>query len=128
MTLLQVAAVYVAANLLILVWLAIRVVSHRIKGRISMGDGGSEELAVAIRVHGNATEYVPGALVGLVLIALLSAPVWMIHAIGGTLTLARLLHPIGMSGGPLIFRQIAIMLSWLVLISLAVALLYLTFS
>ncbi|MDJ0920388.1 MAG: MAPEG family protein [Henriciella sp.] len=125
---LQTAAVYVAANILILVWLAFRVVQRRFKGRISIGDGGSEDLAVAIRIHGNATEYIPAGLIGLVLLALLAAPVWMIHAVGVTLTVARLLHPIGMSGGPILFRQLGILLSWIVLVSLAVALLYLAFS
>ena len=125
---LQIAAVYVAVNILILVWLAFRVVQRRFKGKVSIGDGGSDDLAVAIRVHGNATEYIPAGLIGLVVIALLSAPVWMIHAIGVTLTIARLLHPIGMSRGPIIFRQLGIMLAWTVLVSLAVALLYLAFS
>lgn len=105
MTHLETAAVYIAANILILLWLAVRVIARRFKGRVSMGDGGSEDLAKAIRTHGNAQEYIPAAMVALLCLALLAAPIWQVHALGGAFTLARLLHPMGMSGGPLIFRQ-----------------------
>ena len=51
MSALQVASVYVAINILMLVWFGLRVVARRFRGKISMGDGGSEDLARAIRVH-----------------------------------------------------------------------------
>ncbi|MEP1144167.1 MAG: MAPEG family protein [Henriciella sp.] len=128
MSALQVASVYIAVNILILVWLAFRVVSHRFSGKISMGDGGSEELAKAIRVHGNATEYIPAMLVGLLALAFLSAPIWSLHALGIGFTLGRLLHAFGMGGGPLIFRQLGIVLTWTSMVILSLALLYLAFT
>ncbi len=128
MTGLEVASVYIAANILILIWLAFRVVTHRFRGKISMGDGGSSDLATAIRVHGNATEYIPAMLVGLIALAFLQAPNWAIHGLGAAFTLGRLLHPVGMSGGPIQLRQLGIMLSWLSMIILSLALLYYAFT
>lgn len=128
MTGLEVASVYIAANILILIWLAFRVVTHRFRGKISMGDGGSSELATAIRVHGNASEYIPAMLVGLVALAFLQAPNWAIHGLGAGFTLGRLLHPVGMSGGPMLLRQLGIMLSWTTMIILSLALLYYAFT
>lgn len=128
MTALQVAAVYIAVNILIIVYLAIRVVTRRFSGKISMGDGGSESLATAIRVHGNATEYIPATLVGLLALAFLSAPIWAIHAFGIGFTLGRLLHAVGMARGPIQFRQLGMVLTWSAMVILSLALLYLAFT
>ena len=128
MTALQVAAVYIAVNILIIVYLAIRVVTRRFSGKISMGDGGSESLAKAIRVHGNATEYIPATLVGLLALAFLSAPIWAIHALGIGFTLGRLLHAVGMARGPIQFRQLGMVLTWSAMVILSLALLYLAFT
>lgn len=128
MSALQVASVYIAINILLLVWLAFRVVSRRFRGKISIGDGGSEDLAKAIRVHGNASEYMPAMLIGLLALAFLQGPVWSVHALGISFTVGRVLHAIGMGSGPLILRQIGMMLTWTAMVILSLALLYLVFS
>nr|WP_070959969.1 MAPEG family protein [Hyphomonas sp. Mor2] len=125
---LEVASVYIAVNILILIWLAFRVVTHRRKGRISLGDGGSEDLTRAIRAHGNASEYIPVILIGLLALAFLEAPNWVIHALGATFTFGRLIHPVGMTGGPIILRQLGILLSWICLVILSLVLLYFAFN
>ncbi len=128
MSALQVASVYIAINILMLVWLAFRVVARRFRGKISMGDGGSEDLAKAIRVHGNASEYTPPMLVGLLAFAFLQAPIWSIHALGIGFTLGRILHAIGMGGGPLILRQLGMLMTWTAMVILSLAMLYLVFT
>ena len=128
MSALQVACVYIAINILMLVWLAFRVVARRFRGKISMGDGGSEDLAKAIRVHGNASEYTPPMLVGLLAFAFLQAPIWSIHALGIGFTLGRILHAIGMGGGPLILRQLGMLMTWSAMVILSLAMLYLVFT
>jgi len=125
---LQVAGVYIAINILILVWLAVRVVSRRRSGKISIGDGGSDDLAVAIRVHGNATEYIPAMMVGLLALAFLQSPVWSLHALGIAFTLGRVMHAFGMGGGPIIFRQLGMMLTWLAMVIVSLAILYFAFT
>jgi len=128
MSALEVVSVYTAVNILMLVWLAMRVVARRFRGKISIGDGGSEDLAVAIRVHGNASEYTPPMLVGLLAMAFLNAPIWSLHALGIGFTLGRLLHAIGMSRGPLILRQLGMVLTWTAMGILSLAMLYLVFT
>jgi len=125
---LQVASVYIAINMLILVWLAFRVVSRRRSGKISIGDGGSDDLAVAIRVHGNASEYIPATLVGFLALAFLQSPVWSLHALGITFTLGRLMHVFGMGSGPIIFRQLGVLLTWLTMVIVSLAILYHAFT
>jgi len=97
MTALQAVALYSAIHLLLLVALAYLVASRRGQTRVGIGHGDDEALHRAIRVHGNATEYLPGALVGLLLIALLGASTLVIHALGVALTLGRALHAYGLS-------------------------------
>lgn len=128
MSVLETAALYVAANLLILFWLAVRVIGYRAKGRISIGDGGSEDLAIAMRVHANAAEYIPSALVGLVLLALMDVALWQVHGIGAALTLGRVLHPIGMSRGPIVLRQIGMVGTFAAYIGLVLALVVAAFT
>ncbi len=128
MSALQVASVYIAINILMLVWLAFRVVSRRFRGKISMGDGGSEDLAKAIRVHGNASEYTPAMLIGLLALAFLQGPVWSIHALGIGFTVGRISHAIGMGSGPIILRQLGMVMTWTAMVILSLALLYLVFS
>jgi len=100
MTALQAAALYTALNLFLLVFLAYRVASRRQASKIGLGHGDNEELHRAVRVHGNAAEWLPGALLGLLLLALLDAPVLLIHALGVFLILGRGLHAYGLSASP----------------------------
>lgn len=109
---LEIAALYVGANILILLGLAFVVLKARQSRKIILGDGGDEGTMRAIRAHANAAEYIPAALVGLVLLALLdpAAPLWLLHAGGLTLTAGRLLHGIGLNAGPLNLGRMAGML------------------
>ncbi|MEL6244035.1 MAG: MAPEG family protein [Pseudomonadota bacterium] len=128
MTSMQAVGVYIAVNILLVVYLAIRVVSQRLRTKVGIGDGGDEKLGLAIRVHGNATENIPVAMAGLLSLAFLSAPALWIHIAGGAFTLGRLLHAFGFGGGVIIFRQIGMMLTWLALLGLAGAILWQVFA
>ncbi len=96
---LEIAAIYIGINILILVGLAALVIRARFTHKISLGDGGVGPMQQAIRAHGNAAETIPAGLVGLLVLALLDAatPVWLLHAAGLSLTLGRLLHGFGVS-------------------------------
>jgi uncharacterized protein len=125
MGVIEAVALYSGLNLLVLVYLALRVVRQRLKTQTSIGDGGHPSLALAIRVHGNAAEYVPAGLVGLAVLALAGAPVWAVHAAGGAFTVARLAHALGFAGGILIGRQVGTALTWATLIAMALGLVFL---
>jgi len=59
-----------------------RVGQIRIKEKISIGDGNSPALMARIRAHGNYTETAPFALIGLIALAMLSAPALVLHIFG----------------------------------------------
>lgn len=86
------------AGLLAIVYLALsyRVVQQRGHG-VSLGDGGDQVLLRRIRGHGNFAEYVPIILLMIGLLELGHFPAWVIHALGLTLLVARLLHGYALS-------------------------------
>lgn len=85
---------------LLLLALAVRIIRLRWKFRVGTGDGGERVLAKAIRVHGNATEYVPIALLLMLLAELGGATAGLLHGCGATLVAARVLHAAGRSKRP----------------------------
>lgn len=121
------AALYVALGLIWLLVLALAVVRARIAHKVTLGDGGVEAVQQASRAHGNAAEYLPAGLLGVLLLAMLpSAPVWTIHAAGGSLILGRVLHGMGLLGAPgrSFGRSAGILLTWLSFLFTAGALLF----
>lgn len=76
--------------------LAFIVIGLRRTNRISLGDGGRDDLNQAVRAHANLGEYAP---IGLVLIAILElnhANTWLVALLALIFVSGRLLHPIGM--------------------------------
>jgi hypothetical protein len=112
MTVLSAAALYAGINILLLFLLSFRVVGSRMRTKISLGSGGDPDLELRIRTHGNAAEYIPASMLGLIVLALLAVPVWAIHALGGVFTLGRLLHAVGLSATLLWARQFGMALTW----------------
>ena len=89
---LKMTALYVAINAALMLLLAYNVVRTRYRTRTGLGDNGKPEMLQAIRAHANNTEYVPIALILLVMARILGGNIFLIHAIGGTLTVGRVLH------------------------------------
>jgi uncharacterized membrane protein YecN with MAPEG domain len=113
---LEIAALYAGVNILILLVLAVLVVAGRRKHKIRLGDAGNEDFARAVRAHGNAAEYSPAGLVGILMLALLepAAPLWLLHASGISLTAGRILHGFGLHTGVLnAGRMLGMVLTWI---------------
>lgn len=84
---------------LLAIWffaLSYRVVLQRGHG-IGLGDGGDPELLRRIRGHGNFAEYVPLILLMMALLELSKHSTLLLHALGVTLLLARVLHGLALS-------------------------------
>jgi len=130
MTLFEIVALYGAINIILLVILSYRVAGVRKKHSIGIGDGGNEALQRAVRVQGNFTEYTPLAIVGLLLMASLSATPYWLHGVGGAFTLGRILHAVGLGGtSGLSFGRVAgTALSWGSLLVIGLYLLYKVFT
>ena len=120
------AALWAGLNIILLLALSLLVVRQRQKHKVALGDEGVPELAQAIRAFGNATEYVPAALVGLVVLALVQAPPLAIHIAGLILFVGRVIHAIGLSssGGTSFPRAIGMVLTWVAYVFLGAALLF----
>lgn len=95
-----ITALYAGLLGLLLIALSIGVSRQRMRHKVSLGDGGVRELSTAIRAQGNFIEYVPMALLLILLLELAGNPGWMIHTLGGALFLGRILHAHGINKPP----------------------------
>jgi hypothetical protein len=78
--------------------LSIRVVLGRVgPGNPGLGDGGNPAMLRRIRGHGNFAEYVPLILLMMGFLELTSEPRWVLHCLGLSLLLGRLLHGYALS-------------------------------
>lgn len=93
----MITLLYAALCTLLVLVLAGRVIAARLKFKIGLGDGGNAELAKRMRVHANAIEYLPLALLLLGGMELNGYPDAVIHGFGATLFVSRLLHAWGLS-------------------------------
>ena len=113
--------VIAAALGLLNLWLGIRVSRVRISRKVSIGHGDVPGMEARIRAHGNFNEYVPIALILMLLIEMNRGPSRGLWAIGAVLVLARVLHPFGMDRpAPNPYRAGGAMLTWAVLLALVV--------
>lgn len=93
----QPVTLYAALCGLMFLLLSVRVVQGRVAFKIDIGDGGNEEMQRRIRVHANFAEYVPMALILLYAVQQAGFSVWIVHALGAVLIVARVFHAAGLS-------------------------------
>ena len=117
---LQITLLTAAACAAIGIWLAIRIVRHRIDKKVLHGDGGDTTLARRMRAQANFVEYAPFALVLIGLIELARGPSWPLWVLAAVFVLARILHPLGMDADqPTPLRPVGAVGTWIVLALLA---------
>ena len=92
---LAITPVYAALLTALYLALSAHVIRGRIGGRVSLGDGGDEGLRARVRAHGNFAEYVPLALV-LMMLAEGRVPGLVVHAAGLALLAGRFCHAAGL--------------------------------
>ena len=91
---------YAALLALLYAALALRVVRLRVVLKQPLGDGGHAGLQRAVRVHGHFAEYVPLALLLLLLLELARLPALVLHGYGLLLLASRVAHAIGVARSP----------------------------
>lgn len=91
-----VTALYAALNAFINIALAYRITLLRNKYEVSIGTNDVPQLAMAIRQHANNAEYLPLAIVMLLICELCGGASVALHLIGGGLVLARIFHAVGL--------------------------------
>ena len=114
-----VTMLYAALLGILLVMLSWGVSKVRLRERVSLGAGDVSDLESAIRAHGNFIEYVPFALILLMLAESTATPTWLLHALGGSLLAGRLLHAYGIRqpGSTNNYRKFGAALTWLMIIA-----------
>lgn len=120
----MVSTLYVVLGALLLIKLSFDVVKLRMQYRVAYGDGGFYELQTAIRVHGNAVEYIPIGAIMLVLMEMNGALIGMIHLCGILLILGRLFHYYGLRQREFSWRRYGMMSTYLSLALMVLANLY----
>jgi len=118
--------IYTALLGLLLIALSINVVLARRRYRVGLGVGTEEGLQQAVRVQANFVEYVPFAVILLVLSELADLPTAAVHVAGIVLVSSRLLHAWGLSHSPgrSLGRFYGTAGTWLVILGLSLWLLY----
>lgn len=121
-----ITAFYAALFGLLLISLSARIPIWRRRLRVGIGTGGEEALARLIRVHGNFTEYVPTALLLLLLNEMNGSSNLLLHSAGIALLAGRILHAFGLaaSSGLSFGRFWGTAVTWLVILVLSLQLLY----
>lgn len=127
--LLPITLTLAAACALINFWLAVRCARIRVGAKLLHGDSGNMLLARRMRAHANFIEYTPIVLIlfGLIEMAI-GAPLWL--WIGAMIYApARIAHGFGMDADkPTVWRAGGALLTWIVMLGLAVAALYVAYG
>lgn len=91
-----VTTLYASLLGIFLIVLSNQVSNQRRRAMVSLGTGDDAQLERAMRTQANFIEYVPFALILLLLLELEISTMWLLHVLGALLLLGRLLHAYGM--------------------------------
>ena len=86
------SALYTSLSAFIIVWLSLNVIKTRRERKISIGDGEDTRLRIAIAAQLNAVEYIPIALLLLILLEYNGANLVVVHIFGLLLITGRVIH------------------------------------
>ncbi|WP_336969031.1 MAPEG family protein [Sphingobium aromaticiconvertens] len=127
--LLPITLTLAAASALLNFWLATRCARLRVGEKVLHGDGGNPLLGKRIRAHANFIEYAPITLILFALVELaLGASIWLWVA-ALIFIVGRVGHAFGMdSDKPSIGRMAGILLTWAVMLGMAVTALYAAYT
>lgn len=117
----MISSLYAALSAFLIIWLSLRVITLRRAKKVRLGDGGEPELQGAIRAQGNATEYIPIALILLFLLEMNGAHMALLHAGGIAILAGRLLHARGLLTDELGYRVLGMQITIFTLVGLALA-------
>jgi uncharacterized membrane protein YecN with MAPEG domain len=122
----RITGLYAAIAALFVVIVGFRVTLRRRAIKVGIGNGGDSILAQRIRVHANAVEYLPIALILLLILELNQTEPLLLHVFGILLLLGRVLHAWGLSMSPGVTpgRGSGMVLTWGTIAAMAVLLIW----
>lgn len=115
----MVTTLYAGILGIIYIILAAFVIQGRIQNKISLSDGNNNALLGRIRAHANFGEYVPLALILMILSEFEGASVLFLHILGSALIISRVLHALGLYNKVPFFigRSLGMVITLLVILS-----------
>lgn len=123
-----ISTLYASTLALFFVWLSLNVIKLRRRFQIQLGDGNNEELRAAISAQANAAQYIPFALLLLLMLEINQGHLLLLHLLGLMLLTGRVIHARGILKNDLKFRVKGMQLTFFTLIiAAATNLLYLIF-
>lgn len=104
------------------IYLSLIVIKQRRSKKVGIGFGEDKHLHQVIRVHSNFAEYVPIAMILMLVSELNQGNYWFLHACGVTLLFGRLLHAYGLRHhvGKSWQRFSGVLMTFIVILALAV--------
>lgn len=109
-----------AAAALINLWLMVRVGRVRMAEKVSVGDGGNDNVIRRMRAHSNFIESAPLVLILIAAIEISSGTSMILWVVSALYILGRVAHGLGMDGGALgKGRMIGTLITMLTLLGLA---------
>jgi uncharacterized membrane protein YecN with MAPEG domain len=117
----MITMLYAGLCTILVVFLGLRVVQFRFRNRIGLGDGGDPTLQRRVRVHANAVENLPLALLLLGGMELNGYSPALVHGFGATLFVSRVAHAWGLShsGGTSKGRFLGTLFTWTLMLAMA---------
>ncbi|MCH9692090.1 MAG: MAPEG family protein [Gammaproteobacteria bacterium] len=119
----KITSLYAGLYAFLILILAFRVVKFRRTNKVGVGFGGSRSGEVLVRTHANAVEYIPIALLLMLIAEINGLSAMWLHSLGSIFFLARIAHAFGLiasKGGYHLGRFTGTLFSWIVIIVLAV--------
>jgi uncharacterized membrane protein YecN with MAPEG domain len=118
---------------LLLLFLAVQTVRQRLRAKQAFGDGGDKQLIYASRSHGNLAEHAPIVLIMIGLLENSGANPNILKWVAIVFVVARIAHAIGLHqpsepGKAPLMRQIAVVVTWVVMLGLAGHILFRVFA
>ncbi len=115
MTITLIAASFIG---LLLLYLSYMVSKNRLRAKVSVGDGGDEQLQSAIRAQGNLVEYAPTSLILLALLEYQGANHWLLITLAVFLVVGRYMHGLtfGKFEGKNPYRFYGTLFTWIVIL------------
>jgi uncharacterized membrane protein YecN with MAPEG domain len=92
----MVTTLYAGILGLLYIALSVYVIKDRFKYGVSLGDAGNDDMVKRIRAHANFIEYVPFALILIILAEFEGTSEVIIHTLCASLVAGRLMHSFGL--------------------------------
>jgi len=115
----MISAIYIVISSILIGRLSLVVIKARRKYKISVGNNGNEELNLAIAAHSTNIEYLPIALLLLLVLEFNGAGIIVIHITGIILIVSRMVHTRGLLAANLKQRIIGMQMTFFTILSLA---------